>query len=170
MTNKMITLSLLLLSGTVLAQHDHAKQNEEKKSAISAVTFSDAKLGLAYGQYTLLKEALVASHAEEAKKVASELKKALREAKGSVTSIDLAEKISATSDLDGQRIVFSTLSDEVAKLVKEGKLLTGAIYLDYCPMANDNAGAVWLSNQKEIRNPYFGDAMLKCGSVKEIIH
>jgi hypothetical protein len=36
-------------------------------------------------------------------------------------------------------------------------------------MANENTGAFWLSNEKEIKNPYFGSMMLKCGSVKETI-
>ncbi|MBA4058359.1 MAG: hypothetical protein C0490_26815, partial [Marivirga sp.] len=50
-----------------------------------------------------------------------------------------------------------------------GKLSMGILYLEYCPMANNNEGAYWLSNEKEIKNPYFGDKMLKCGSVKETI-
>jgi hypothetical protein len=54
-------------------------------------------------------------------------------------------------------------------LVKASKLSMGSIYVEYCPMANDNEGAYWLSNEKQIKNPYFGDAMLKCGSVKETI-
>jgi Cu(I)/Ag(I) efflux system membrane fusion protein len=32
-------------------------------------------------------------------------------------------------------------------------------------MANNNKGAVWLSMEEEIRNPYYGDAMLTCGSL-----
>ena len=57
----------------------------------------------------------------------------------------------------------------MATLVKGGKLSAGALYLEYCPMANNNEGAYWLSNEKQIKNPYFGDMMLKCGSVKETI-
>ena len=38
------------------------------------------------------------------------------------------------------------------------------LYVQRCPMAFDNAGANWLSEESEIRNPYFGDAMLTCGS------
>jgi hypothetical protein len=57
----------------------------------------------------------------------------------------------------------------MATLVKGGQLSAGALYLEYCPMANGNEGAYWLSNEKQIKNPYFGDKMLKCGSVKETI-
>jgi hypothetical protein len=45
----------------------------------------------------------------------------------------------------------------------------GSVYVAYCPMANNNEGANWLSNDKEIKNPYFGDKMLRCGSVMETI-
>ena len=43
------------------------------------------------------------------------------------------------------------------------------LYHDLCPMAFDDQGAYWLSESKEIRNPYFGDKMLKCGSTKVIL-
>ena len=98
------------------------------------------------------------------------LSKALTVAKGSAASIELAAKLANTSELDEQRKLFSTLSNEMATLVKGGKLSMGMLYLEYCPMANGNTGAYWLSNETEIKNPYFGDKMLKCGSVKEMIH
>jgi Cu(I)/Ag(I) efflux system membrane fusion protein len=36
-------------------------------------------------------------------------------------------------------------------------------------MANDNKGATWISKDKNIINPYFGDKMLTCGSVESVI-
>jgi len=36
-------------------------------------------------------------------------------------------------------------------------------------MAFDGKGGYWLSNSKEIRNPYFGDIMLACGEVTEVL-
>jgi Cu(I)/Ag(I) efflux system membrane fusion protein len=33
-------------------------------------------------------------------------------------------------------------------------------------MAKGNQGADWLSTEEQIRNPYFGDKMMKCGTVK----
>lgn len=43
------------------------------------------------------------------------------------------------------------------------------VFVQHCPMADQNKGADWLSVQKNIRNPYFGDAMLTCGStIREI--
>ena len=132
--------------------------------------FKDAKLGAAYEHYIHLKDALVASNADEAKKGAGELQKALKGVDDSTAALEAASKIAASSDLKEQRLVFSGLSNEMATLVKGGKLSIGALYLEFCPMANGNTGAYWLSNEKEIRNPYFGDRMLKCGGVKEVIN
>jgi Cu(I)/Ag(I) efflux system membrane fusion protein len=42
-------------------------------------------------------------------------------------------------------------------------------YIQNCPMTNNNNGAFWISTDKEIRNPYYGDAMLTCGSVIDSI-
>jgi hypothetical protein len=134
------------------------------------VMFKDPKLGKAYEHYIHVKNSLVASDNEEAKASAIELSQALRNAKVSTASIEAATKLANTSDLDEQRKLFSTLSNEMATLVRDGKLSMGMLYLEYCPMANNNSGAYWLSNEKEIKNPYFGDKMLKCGSVKEMIH
>jgi Cu(I)/Ag(I) efflux system membrane fusion protein len=36
-------------------------------------------------------------------------------------------------------------------------------------MANGDAGAYWFSKDKDIKNPYFGDEMLKCGETKETL-
>lgn len=167
MKTKMLITCLILCCSSGFAQHDHSGDAQKKEQ--NAIAFKDAKLGSAYEHYLHLKDALVASNAVEAKSGANELKKALREAKASNTSIELASKIAGISNLDEQRKLFSTLSNEMKVLVKDGKLSSGMIYLEYCPMANNNTGAYWLSNEKEIKNPYFGDSMLKCGSVKEKI-
>jgi hypothetical protein len=44
-----------------------------------------------------------------------------------------------------------------------------AVYHDFCPMANDDKGALWVSEVADIKNPYFGASMLTCGSVEEEI-
>ncbi len=170
MKTKMMMLCLVLGSWGAFAQHDHAAKKDDKKMDQNMAMFKDAKLGTAYEHYVHLKDALVASKADEAKMGAGELQKALKEVSGSTAASEAASKIAGSSDLKEQRKAFSTLSNEMATLLKGGKLSMGMLYLDYCPMANNNEGAYWVSNQKEIKNPYFGDAMLKCGSVKEMIH
>ena len=170
MKTKIIMLCLVLGSWEAFAQHDHAAPADNKKTDQSISMFKDANLGAAYSHYVHLKDALVASNSDKAKKRASELEKALSGVSGSTAAGAAALTIASSADLKEQRKAFSALSNEMASLVKGGKLSTGMLYLDYCPMANGNTGAFWLSNEKDIKNPYFGDKMLKCGSVKEMIH
>jgi hypothetical protein len=167
MKTKMITLILVLGSWVAFAQHDHAGHDQDK--AQTTATFKNTKLGVAYTLYLKVKDALVASNADDAKKAAGELQKALKDLKGSADALAAATKLAGANGLDEQRQLFSTVSNEMATLVKGGQLSAGALYLEYCPMANGNEGAYWLSNEKQIKNPYFGDKMLKCGSVKETI-
>jgi Cu(I)/Ag(I) efflux system membrane fusion protein len=48
--------------------------------------------------------------------------------------------------------------------------IASPIYVQHCPMADSNKGADWLSKEKEILNPYFGQDMLTCGEVKKKIN
>lgn len=79
------------------------------------------------------------------------------------------KKIGSENDIAKQRTAFSKLSDVLTNTIQvlgvdmEGKIL----YLEFCPMANDNAGANWLSLDKKIRNPYLGQKMPTCGSVTD---
>ena len=73
-----------------------------------------------------------------------------------------------TGNIKHQREHFDMLSKDMYDLVK--KFAAGeSIYANYCPMYNDNKGAVWISETKEIKNPYFGSVMLTCGKTTEII-
>jgi len=72
------------------------------------------------------------------------------------------------SKIDHQREHFAMMSEDVYALTKAfgaGKTL----YHDYCPMYNNDKGALWLSETVEIKNPYMGGKMLKCGTVEEKI-
>ncbi|WP_228458019.1 DUF3347 domain-containing protein [Chryseobacterium schmidteae] len=78
-----------------------------------------------------------------------------------------AEHITAgTGRIEHQREHFDMLSKDVNDLIEtfgsEQKL-----YKDFCPMYNDNKGAIWISEKKEIVNPYQGSKMLTCGSVQK---
>ena len=96
------------------------------------VMFKDAKLGTAYEHYTHLKDALVASKWDEAKKGAGDLQSSLKNVSGAAAAIELASKLANATNLEEQRKLFSTLSNEMATLVKGGKLSMGMLYLDYC--------------------------------------
>ena len=44
-----------------------------------------------------------------------------------------------------------------------------ALFRIRCPMAFNDRGATWLQADRDVRNPYFGAAMPKCGTVEEVI-
>jgi Cu(I)/Ag(I) efflux system membrane fusion protein len=82
----------------------------------------------------------------------------------------LASKMKSGTSLEEARQNFALYNKALYRSFKflghEGK----PIYYQYCPMAFDNKGAYWLSSTEEIRNPYFGDKMLTCGSTKDVIN
>ena len=72
------------------------------------------------------------------------------------------------ADIHHQREHFSAMIEDVYELVKAfgaGRTL----YHDHCPMANDDRGAMWLSEMREVKNLYFGGKMKGCVKVQEVI-
>jgi membrane fusion protein, copper/silver efflux system len=69
-------------------------------------------------------------------------------------------------NIEHQREHFEMLSNDIYYLVKtfNSDLV---LYRDFCPMYKNNKGAYWLSETREIQNPYFGKEMLTCGVIKE---
>jgi len=130
--------------------------------------FNNDNLAKAYAHYEHIKIALVGSNSKDVKIGATMLSNSLKKVVGSEAASKAVKDIEIAEDLNSQRIAFSALSDEMVILVK-GNLKSGMIYQDFCPMALGK-GAFWLSSEKEIQNPYFGNKMLKCGSVKEVIN
>lgn len=134
----------------------------------------------AYEHYIQLKDALVATNAEEAKTFAGNLVSALEinselpedEKKAWVEENlkelhEAAKKIAESEDIKEQRVAFEDLSNHLYEATAEIPYLDEKSYWQYCPMAFNNKGAAWLSTEKQIANPYFGDKMLRCGVVKE---
>lgn len=80
-----------------------------------------------------------------------------------------AEHIGSNSGkIEHQREHFDMLSTDMYDLLKVSKP-SRILYYTHCPMYNDNKGANWLSEVKEINNPYYGKKMRDCGVVKEEI-
>jgi hypothetical protein len=124
-------------------------------------------------QYYNIKDALVAGNGNEASAKAEEFIKTANSidykliSEGNINALlkDVTP-ISETKDVKKQREHFANLSNNMAALAKSVKLGAQPIYQAYCPMKKAN----WLSNDKEIKNPYYGSAMLTCGKVVETIN
>lgn len=141
------------------------------------------QLNTVFDKYLALKDALANDNATIAQKSASELLKLIgkvdmklltnKEAHTHWMTITKeistsAEAISKNSDINIQRGHFKHLSAHFIKAVKLFGI-NKKVYEQFCPMADDNNGAFWLSLTETINNPYFGAKMLKCGTVEKII-
>lgn len=121
-----------------------------------------------YKDYLEIKDALTADNSSKASDAAKNFI-------GTIASIDsktiAAEKTEAlkkdasniqqSKDIKKQREYFYGLSDKMIELANEHKFSTGTVYVQYCPMAKGQ----WLSDKKNIKNPYYGKSMLECGYV-----
>ena len=70
-------------------------------------------------------------------------------------------------DIKAKRKEFQMIADAMWTLTQTVQYDGQKLYWHYCPMAFNNSGAYWMSNEREIRNPYFGNEMLECGSVQD---
>lgn len=136
-------------------------------TATTGVELADAKTENIYKGYIALKNALVSSNPAAAKTAASKLSVALKAFQGCENTALIADQIAGSADLKLQRKEFTALSSDVIALFKHAEIKKGTIYVEHCPMANNGMGGDWLSSEKKISNPYYGDEMLTCGAVLE---
>lgn len=163
---------------------------DDKEVRSVNVTFSNVDSRLAESlkevvdHYIHIKNGLAGDNSNEAANGARAMEKALRSIDKSLFTADQkkiydededelkehAEHIGSNAgNIDHQRDHFSLMSEVMYDIVRSfggGQ----ALYHDHCPMYNkDKGGAMWLTETKEIKNPYFGSEMPKCGTVEEII-
>ncbi len=137
--------------------------------ATASVTLKNDALNAVFEHYEKLTEALVKGDAAAAKISAAAIETGAPAADPSGKLGESAKAIGAASDIKAQRDAYSVLNHTFIQLAKTSGVSGGELYVEFCPMALDNKGAQWLSRSKEIRNPYFGDEMLNCGSVEETL-
>jgi len=134
------------------------------------ISLKDPEIQAIYESYIVLKDILVKGDEQGAGDAAKVLSANLSRYKGCENTALIADKINAAKTLKDQRKEFTYLSSDVIALFKHADLKEGTIYVQHCPMANNGDGGDWLSSNKEIRNPYYGDEMLDCGAVIEEIN
>jgi|TARA_R100000479_G_scaffold33554_4_gene14306 Cu(I)/Ag(I) efflux system membrane fusion protein len=129
--------------------------------------------------YFNMKNAFVDSNAKKVSQFASELKATIEEIDltdmGTIEqnqinkSYQLIKTISESESLEKQRNFFIEFNEAMIPIFKNAEGISETIFIQKCPMANSNKGASWLSDKQEIKNPYYGQAMLTCGSVIDSI-
>lgn len=136
-------------------------------------------------EYYLVQTALAADDAPAAQQAVVAVQKALDAVDMSLLSGDghmlwmeqlkvlqeaLAMAKSAEEDIAKLRNAFAPLSAALIQILRVfGAPGDAPAHILHCPMAFENKGADWLQAAQETRNPYFGSAMLKCGSVTETL-
>ncbi len=168
-------------------KEDHSEHdNMENEGAMNVETDPEFKKQLTevFNKYIMLKDAFVSSDAVVATKAGQEVTKVVEEVNMSLLKGDAhmnwmdylnsintsLEAITTTDDLAKQRLAFADLGDALYASIKYFQVDGLGAYYQFCPMALDGQGAFWLSTSEEIRNPFYGDAMLTCGETKEIIN
>lgn len=116
--------------------------------------------------YLAVKNALVSGNS----KLASQTAQTLYESVKSQDNFDrkpqllkAAETLSKANAIDKQRGALDAVSQTLWTLVKKAPKPNQAVYYQYCPMKK----TYWLSAEKDIKNPYYGSAMLTCGKTVE---
>lgn len=163
----------------------------EKQKALSIAentgTFNQSYAQLLQAYYAV-KDALVASDTAKATAAAHQLILAsdslkvseiqgdtsgmIKEtAKSYTANLSTTAKVLADSKtLDDKRKQFEMIADAIWSLTRTVKYNGEKVYWQYCPMAFNDKGAYWMSNDTVIMNPYFGNEMLHCGSTEDSLN
>ncbi|MDH5414192.1 MAG: efflux RND transporter periplasmic adaptor subunit [Flavobacteriaceae bacterium] len=178
--------------GTISEGHDHGGNQVQNSTYSSEGTISKSisisnkakeSLHPLYNEYFAMKDALTNDDLKTAKKYGSNMLKTLENIdmnlfKGESHNFWMnqsrnikkaLEHIDHFKNIEELRSAFQPVSKSMIVLSNTYKPLGKDIFVQYCPMADNNKGANWLSLSKEIENPYFGKAMHSCGEVTTVI-
>ncbi|MFA9190891.1 DUF3347 domain-containing protein [Flavobacterium sp. FZUC8N2.13] len=155
----------------------------EEITAVSDAVKASLSTEAIINGYLKIKNALANDKSKEATAAANDFEKAVSATNSSKIDSKLIDKYTtitesakkqasliATNDgkIVEQRIYFAVLSKDVTSLIAAFGT-SKKLYQDYCPMYDQGKSGYWISEIKEIRNPYYGSEMLTCGGmIKEI--
>lgn len=171
--------------GAAPKTHDHGNKNAMQSSEITSkkiVVSAKAEKVLLnmLDVYMQLKNSLVNDDFDKAKNGVRSLLSQIESVDMSVFKgdahmlwMDVAEAMKTglkaadkANKIETIRVQFANISTSAISLYTAIQLPSQPMYVEFCPMANDFEGADWLSLENDIKNPYFGASMLKCGEVK----
>jgi len=181
--------------GKVVTGHNHGDvvKSSSNEIEISKKNTIPKNLGISqkakdalnpiFTEYLKLTDALTSDNLEEAKKVGSNLLKAVEDVNMSLftgeshkvwmdLSVELKNElqhIKHFKTLGELRKSFNQISESIINMEIVFKPNNETLYVLHCPMANNNKGGDWISASKEVKNPYYGKAMLTCGEVSKEI-
>jgi Cu(I)/Ag(I) efflux system membrane fusion protein len=171
--------SMMMPGGGGGGGHDHGAMTGQASEVRAQVPDSFIHtLKPVYAAYLDAQEALAADELGDFAQAANDLKTAL----GLVEEVGLVGEPLGEwrraavrlrldrpmTTIDEARTRFERMSEAVIALQQRfGHHGSETWHVAYCPMAFDNKGAEWLQRGTTINNPYFGDAMLRCGEIRK---
>lgn len=121
--------------------------------------------------YIKIKNALVNDDYEQVKQTALKMQKSLDEVELNKEQHNelnnVVSNLAKAGDIKAQRKEFVLLSQHLYQLVQRANLSDKPLYVQHCPMAMGGQGAIWISQEEQVRNPYMGQRMPGCGSLQE---
>ena len=157
--------------------------NNSQTSATSINSQGNSEINNLVSAYLQLKNALANDNSKDAASAADVISQTLKTADVNRLSTEEkkmyqevaddmkehAEHIAANPDkIAHQREHFETMSKDLYDLVKVAKQ-DRTLFKDFCPMYNNEKGGMWISETKDIKNPYMGKKMTECGEMQEEI-
>lgn len=177
---QVVTNGVFAVDGAAQLSGNYSMMAGPASKMLEAPEEFQSQLTALVDSYYTLKNALVASDADAARQAAGKFRQALN--KTDMTLLDgsshakwmqlqpvlasNADAIQKSTVIDKQREAFSPLSNHLIEAVETFGTNKEVLYKQKCPMALGDQGGYWLSELKDIRNPYFGDAMLACGETE----
>ena len=182
---KIQIIALVLIVATAVSCNNSSKKNNSKADnnsiATESVTAKEFSITPIVNGYLNLQNALVADDSKKAAEAGKQLLETLKSVDMSSIPSDKHKKYMQIADdakensehisknggnIPHQREHFEFLTKDLENLIA----LFGTpqkLYLIHCPMYNDGKGADWISNSKQINNPYLGQKMPDCGKVQK---
>ncbi len=183
-----LTMTFGVFSMSLMAQkHDHSKMDMDHDMPKTASHEVDAKfqeqLNAVFQSGLKLNKSFMTEDISEVKTAASNVKDRIEKVdmmllKGQAHMDGMnylkamnsgLDQIALASSIANQRNAFTEYNTGLYQSIKAFGIDQEAFY-QFCPMANNNSGAYWLSDSKEIRNPYMGEKMPTCGAAKETLN
>jgi len=183
---KLLVYASVLLIVSCSNADKKAKVTDEVQGPLNRTTNNEAfnqSFNKLLGDYYLLKDNFIAEsdtmithYAKQLMTDADSLKCDELKADSAIilTAKSSAESISGElkgllgeKDIENKRKSFYTLSEQLYDLIRTVQYTKEVVYHYHCPMAFDQAGANWLSNSVEIKNPYIPKKMISCGEMMD---
>lgn len=148
------------------------QKSKSQQIAWEEVQLENENLQAIIQLYLELKEALADDEEEKSIQIAEEFYQQVEKMNFSNLEVkqnfkQLIKDVEKSKNIEVARQHFQYLSDVLITLAKQENPLDETLYIQFCPMVDNDQGAFWLSTEKEIKNPYFGSMMLKCGSLEQ---